>query len=119
MKNALPFNKLVLVDGSGHPISGSDTVDDATVDYLTNADLEAAVPAEAARSTHTTLIVVVAVSIACLTAAIASGSYAIWLSRRQAAQQALTDVNDLLKTCQTRMYQLESDFQNRPSRSST
>ncbi len=52
------------------------------------------------------------VSIACLTAAVAAGSYAIWLSRRKVADEALTHVGDLLKTCQSHMSQMERDLKS-------
>jgi hypothetical protein len=50
------------------------------------------------------------VSIACFTAAVAAGSYAIWLSRRKVAREAFTSVSDLLTTCQNRMSQMENDL---------
>ena len=62
-----------------------------------------------------TFFVFLTVSIACAAATIGTGTYAAWLSRQQAARQALTDVNDLLKSCQSRMSQLESDLQRLPN----
>ena len=109
-------NKLVLVNSNGRPVEGLDLVDDAAVDYLSGSDNEAPVPADDVRRTRMTLLVFMAVSIACTTAAIATGSYAVWLSRHQAARQALTDVNDILKSCQSRMQQLEADVQRLPGR---
>ncbi len=116
MRNGLPFNNLVLVDGDGQQISAQDMGNDAATDYPYEAESEAVPVADLTGSTRNTLLVFMAVSIACTAAAVATGSYAVWLGRRQAAQQALTDVNDLLKTCQTRMRQLETDVQNLPSR---
>ncbi len=109
-------NKLVLVNSSGRPVHGQDLVDDAAVDYLSGSETEAPAPSEDSRKARATLLVFMAVSIACTTAAIATGSYAIWLSRHQAARQALTDVNDILKSCQSRMQQLEADVQRLPTR---
>lgn len=109
-------NKLVLVSSNGQPVHGQDLVDDAAVDYLSGSDNEAPMLADEARKTRVTLLVFMAVSIACTTAAIATGSYAAWLSRHQAARQALTDVNDILKSCHSRMQQLEADVQRLPER---
>ncbi len=90
--------------------------DDATVAYADNTEAESTLPAELTHNPRGTLLIFMAVSIACTAAAFATGSYAIWLGRQQAARKALTDVNDLLKTCQTRMRQLETDVQNLPTR---
>ncbi len=109
-------NKLVLVNSSGQPVDGSAMVDDAAVDYLSSSDNETAVSPDETRKTRVTLLVFMAVSIACTTAAIATGTYAVWLSRHQAARQVLIDVNDILKSCQSRMQQLEADVQRLPER---
>ena len=123
MRNGTPFkgNKLVLVNSNGRPMYGSDLGDDASVDYLAGSDSEAtpsepAHSADEARNTRVTLLVFMAVSIACTTAAIVTGSYAVWLSRQQAARQALIDVNDILKSCQSRIQQLETDVLRLPER---
>ena len=115
-RNESPFNKLILVDGDGQAISRQDLLDDAAVDYPHEADNQSAPSADRAQNARNTLLVFAAVSITCMAAALATGSYAVWLGRRQAAQKAIIDVNDLLKTCQTRMRQLEMDVQNLPSR---
>lgn len=114
MKNGTLFNKLVMVDSSDRRASNQDGVDDAAVDYPYEAQSEAASAINKTPNAHYTLLIFMAVSIACTTAAIATGSYAIWLSRQQAARQALTDVNDILKSCQSRMQQLEADVQRLP-----
>lgn len=118
MRNGILSNpsKLILVNSNGQPVDGLDLVDDAAVDYLSGSDNEASSPTDEARKTRVTLLVFMAVSIACTTAAIATGSYAIWLSRQQAARQVLIDVNDILKSCQSRMQQLEADVQRLPER---
>ena len=117
MKNGIQSNKLVMVNGNGREVGGQDTSDDAAVDYAYRPESET-VMHESGASVHTTLIVLMTVSIACTTAAIAAGSYAVWLSRHQAAKKTLIDVNDILKTCQSRMRQLEAEVQNLPSRAS-
>ncbi len=116
MKNATRFSRLVLVNSSEVPIHTEDAMDDAASDYAYQSDSETAPTGDANYRLRTTLMLFMAVSIACTTAAIASGSYAVLLSRRQAARQALTDVNDILKTCQARMRDLEMEVQQLPSR---
>ncbi len=118
MRNGILFNpnKLVLVNSSGHPVNGQDSVDDAAVDYQSGTESDDSVLLTELRKKRATLLIFMAVSIACLTAALATGSYAIWLARHQATRQALTDVNDILKSCQTRMQQLEADVQRLPGR---
>ena len=54
------------------------------------------------------------VSVACATAAIAAGSYAIWLTRQKAARKTLMDVQDILRICQERMHQMEDDLNHLP-----
>ena len=49
------------------------------------------------------------VSISCTVAAVVSGSYAIWLLRKQAAFDAVSDVEDILENCRARMHKLEKD----------
>jgi hypothetical protein len=109
-------NKLVLVNSGGQPMDGLDLIDDAAVDYLSGPDNEASLAVEDTHKTRLTLLMLMAVSVACATVAIATGSYAIWLSRQQAARQVLVDVNDILKSCQIRMQQLEADVQKLPER---
>ena len=109
-------NKLILVSSSDQPVHDQDLVDDVAVARLSGPDNERAVIVDDAAKTRVTLLVFLAVSVACTTAAIATGSYTIWLSRHQAARQALIDVNDILKSCQIRMQQLEADVQRLPER---
>ena len=112
------LNKLIMVSSNGRPMPGSASVDDAAVDYPFNSDADVPLVVNDARGTRATMLVFMAVSIACTTAAVATGSYAIWLSRHQAARQALIDVDDILKSCQSRMQQLEADVQRLPERQS-
>lgn len=117
-------NRLVIINSSGQSVQGQDVLDDAAVDYQsgTAGDNEGdniasnIASSEELSNTQATLLTFMAVSIACLTAAVATGSYAVWLARHQAARQALTDVNDILKSCQSRLQQLESDVQQLPER---
>jgi hypothetical protein len=110
MRNGIPFNKLTLVDNSPDPF------DDAAAYYPYQPAGENASLAEESHPVKTTLLVFMAVSLACATAAIATGSYAAWLARHQSARQALTDVNAILMSCQSRMRQLEADVQRLPNR---
>ena len=57
----------------------------------------------------------VAVSLGCAVAAVAAGSYALWLTRQQAARETLTDVHDILKSCQDRMQKIEADLNRMPT----
>ena len=108
MKNGIRFNRLTLVDSGG-----SEAADDSAREYGFREDLSAAgILPGGGRST---LLILVAVSFACTAAAVATGSCAFWLARQSASRQALTDVNDLLKTCQTRMEQLETDYRSLPN----
>ena len=107
-------NKLVMVNSNGRPVDRQDLLDDTAIDYRHPTDTENSVPDLS--KTNTALLTLMAVSIACTTAAIATGSYAIWLSRQTTAQKTLTDVNEILKSCQTRMQQLEADVKYLPER---
>ena len=109
MKNGIRFNRLTLVDGSGH-----DAPDDSAREY---GFFEESSAGGTLQGTGNTLLILVAVSFVCTAAAVATGSCALWLSRQSASRQALTDVNDLLKTCQTRMEQLETDYRRLPNQS--
>ncbi len=103
-------NRLVLVNNSGHPFAGQESVDDTAVDYRHSSESEM----PDTDNLNTPLVVLASVSLACAAAAIATGSYALWLSRQHSTQKVLTDVNEILKSCQTRMQQLEADVQHRP-----
>jgi len=118
MKNDTRSSKLVMVNSSGQEITHQDSVDDSSVEYVDRSMPDNSQQSGSEQNLRTTLLVFMTVSIACTTAAIAAGSYALWLSRRQAARKVLTDVNDILITCQRRMQQLESDVMQLPGRSS-
>ncbi|BDI32387.1 hypothetical protein CCAX7_44380 [Capsulimonas corticalis] len=110
MKNGTQSNKLTLVDKNGEEIPVKASVDDLSVEYI---------PGESESKHDSSVnnvlnnkVLFVVVSVACATAAVAAGSYAVWLSRRKVAQEALTNVQDLLETCQDRMSQMEQDLNN-------
>ncbi len=119
-KNGTPFSagrrSLTLVDGpDGDAAAPSDT-EDAAADYFTaSMAQEAELAVVPLARTSRQALVFVLVSVACATAALASGTYAVWLTRRQAAQNALTDVRDLLRTCHDRMVQMEDDLHRLPA----
>ena len=115
MRNGIHFNKLTLIDHNSRD-NRSEAVDDPAAYYPYQPDGENGALADDRQQVKTTLVVFMAVSLACATAAVATGSYAAWLSRQQAARQALTDVNDILRSCQSRMSQLEADMQRLPNR---
>ena len=101
------MNKLKLVDNS------QETEDDPAAYFPYQPDHEA-VPAGG--KTKNLFLVFLTLSITCAAATVVTGSYAVWLARQQAAHQALTDVNDILRSCQSRMSQLEGDLQRLPNR---
>lgn len=97
MKNDTHYNKLTLVDDSQESNANSNVAD-------------------AGGQAKKTFFLFLAISVTCAAATLITGTYAAWLSRQQAARQALTDVNDILKSCQKRMSQLEADVQLLPNR---
>jgi len=105
-----PFNRLVLVNSTGRRQKVGE-MDDAAADYPAADHASALTDGVPARAL---LLTAVTASIVCATIALATGSYAFWLSRQQDARQALTDVNDLLLSCQKRMEQLEAEVQRIP-----
>ena len=115
MRNGTRFNKLTLVDNAGSDVTGPDNESVAAYDSYDTAAQNVLIADETARA-HRTFLVFLSISVTCAAATIATGTYAAWLSRHQAARQALTDVNDILKSCQSRMSQLEADLQRLPSR---
>ena len=116
MKNGTLSNSLKMVDNNGQEVAKSDSMDDAAVDHVYTREQETA-SIDAVQSVHSTLVVLIAVSTVCMMAAIASGSYALWLAKRQGTHEVLTDVNEILKTCQLRIRQLETEVQLLPGRS--
>ncbi len=108
MRNGIR-SSLTLVDDT------QDAEDDAAAYYPYRPENENARGAGVLQGSSA-VFALVAVSVACAAASVAAGSYAIWLSRHQVTRQALTDVNDILQSCQNRMSQLEADIQRLPSR---
>ena len=113
MRNGTHFNKTLFVDDGALTGRAGDT--DDQVAYYPHRPDNAALADESSRAQRT-FFVFLTISIACAAATIGSGSYAAWLSRQQAARQALTDVDDILRSCQSRMSQLEADLQRLPNR---
>ncbi len=119
-KNGTRFNAerrmLTLVGRREGDTAAPTDTEDSAADYfsasLAQEAEEAAMPL--ARASRQALVFVL-VSVACASAALASGTYAIWLTRRQAAQNALTDVRDLLRTCHDRMVQMEDELHRMPA----
>ena len=110
MRNGTHFNRLALVSSSQF----GDSRDDAASNDPHKPQSEQFVNETA--QVQKTFVMFLSLSIACAAASLATGSYAAWLLRHQAARQALTDVNEILKSCQSRMSQLEADLQRLPNR---
>ena len=113
-------SKLTLVDRNGIEIAFQAEGAEMAVEYYSRPHEEEQVPMQraAARSRQNQLLVFAAVSTGCAAAAIATGSYALWLSRRKMADDALISVHDILKTCQERVTQIEADLTHLPIRQS-
>ena len=109
MRNGIHFNKLTLVG------SGQEDADDP-IAYYYQSGADRPIFTGENSSTQAMFLTFLAISVTCAAATIVSGSYAFWLLRQQAAHQALTNVNDILRSCQNRMSQLESDIQRLPGR---
>lgn len=108
MRNGIRFNELRLVDNSAE----ADDDPAAYIPYRPDGED----PAASAPRPNSLFYVFLTLSITCAAATVVTGSYAVWLARQQAAHQALTDVNDILRSCQSRMSQLEQDVQRLPNR---
>jgi len=104
----------MLVDNNGDEISAKGSLDDIAVATDKPGDGHEPEQSGPIEDLLHNKALFATVSIACLTAAIAAGSYALWLSRKRAAQEALTSVNDLLKTCQNRMSQIDKELKRLP-----
>ncbi len=123
-KNGTPFNTerrgLTLVGRRDGDAAVPSETEDSAADYFSGSlAQEAELAAVPLARTSRQALVFVLVSVACATAALASGTYAVWLTRRQAAQNALTDVRDLLRTCHDRMVQMEDDLHRMPAPSTS
>jgi cytochrome c-type biogenesis protein CcmH/NrfG len=112
MRNGSPSNKLTLVNNNAN--GRQDDTGGPAAYY--SPQPENTVFADESSRAQKTFLVFLAISIACAAATIGTGSYAAWLSRQQAARQTLTDVDEILKSCQSRMSQLEADLQRLPHR---
>jgi hypothetical protein len=116
MKNGTQ-SKLTLVDQSGHAISNNTDVEDIGVEFVASqgSDDPKKFKQEIDKLSHNKVLFIT-ICITCATAAIAAGSYAAYLSRHKATQEALTDVHDILKVCQDRMVQMEKDLNKLPKK---
>ena len=120
MKNGTQSNKLTLIDSAGQTISDAADVIDPSQDYSSASTLEDADAAlDRNESALNPALILLTVSLACAAAAIATGSYALWLSRQKAVRRTLTDVQDILRLCQDRMHQMEDDLSQLPQSLST
>lgn len=108
MRNGIHFNKLRLVDNS------PESDDDPAAYFPDRPDVEGLAASDAPVSSL--FYAFLTLSITCAAATVVTGSYAIWIARQQTARQALTDVNEILHSCQSRMDQLEMDIQRLPHR---
>ncbi len=113
MRNGTRSNKLRLVDNSvstigetGEAVADQDARSSGDWGWLVRADREGGV---------SSILILFTMSVACATAAVAAGSYALWLTRHRSAHKTLTDVQDILKVCQERMWQMENDLNHLPS----
>ena len=107
------------MDRNGREIPLQPGEDEMAVEYVASPadEREEERPAGRERTRRNQLAVFAAVSAGCAAAAIATGSYALWLSRRRIADEALMSVHDLLKTCQDRVSQIEKELSYIPPRS--
>ena len=113
MRNDTPFrlpSRLVMVNSEARV----DTWDDAAVDSRESRG--AVDPVENVQQIGTVIAIMVSISAACAATAVATGAYAVWLSRHQATRRALTNVDDILRSCQSRMQELEADLQRQSGR---
>ncbi len=111
MRNGTRFSKLT----NFNKLTNASEADDDPAAYFAYQPDAEILPAQG-EGAKNLFYVFLTLSITCAAATVATGSYAVWLARQQAAHQALTDVNDILRSCQVRMSQLESDIQRLPNR---
>ena len=115
MRNGTRSNhRLLLIDNNGEEISKKRSLDDIAVATDKPGEEQGTEKSGPVDDLLNNKALFATVSIACLTAAIAAGTYAIWLQRKKDAQKALTNVNDLLKTCQNRMSQIDKELKRLP-----
>jgi hypothetical protein len=109
MKNGTRSNRLTLVDSAGQDLS-SDREDAADSGVSSGADAQQDRQTPAGNP----ILILFTVSIACAAAAIAAGSYGLWLARQKAARRTLTDVQDILRLCQERMQKMDAELGQLP-----
>lgn len=111
MKNDTRSSRLILIDNSGDEIPTRMQLKD-TEPVIDPSVTENSQTNNVANDLMHNKSLFIVVSIACAAAAIAAGSYAIWLSKHKETREALSSVNDLLHTCQDRMSQIEQDLKS-------
>ena len=109
MKNGTQSSGLKLVDNGGAP-TGSE------FDELHWEDRRLPAADGEDKTSPNMALVFVVLTIACAVAAVAAGSYAVYLTKQRQARAVLTDVQDIVKNCQDRMNQMETDLGSRPNR---
>lgn len=106
MKNGTQSDRLTLVDSDGQDISDR------------NGATQNTKSTDAGQGDQTSpvspVLILFTISIACATAAIAAGSYGLWLTRQKAARRTLTDVQDILRLCQERMQKMDAELGHLP-----
>lgn len=107
--------RLVMVGSDTNSDTNPDLWDDAAVDSRVARSAVADVTEDVQRI-GTTIAIMVSISAACAATAVATGAYALWMSRHQVTRRALTDVDDILRSCQSRMQELEADLQRQTGR---
>ena len=115
MRNGTQSNKLRLIDNNGESLAGTYGIDDMAVQYDSMSEGAASSALDPITEMLSNKWVFIAVSTVCAAGAIAAGSYSVYLSRRRVAETALDNVQDLLKTCQRRMRDLENDLNSSTS----
>jgi hypothetical protein len=110
--NRQSAHRLTLIDRHGQEIAEAQDGDQASAEYSVSTVAEPSVQevGSADVSRRHKLIAFVVVSAGCTAAAVITGSYAFWLSRRRMASEALLSVHDLLETCRDRVSRMEQDL---------
>ena len=102
-------SRLTLVDSAGHEIPAKSAVENVSVEYDTHQDSPERRPSHGGDIFHNRALYI-GISAACAAASIAAASYAFWLTRSQATREVLTDVQDILDSCQERMQQMQHEL---------
>jgi len=103
-------SRLTLVDSAGHEIPAKSAVEDVSVEYDTHEDSQESKPGHRAGDIFHNRAFYIGISIVCAAASIAAASYAFWLTRSHATREALTNVQDILDSCEQRMQQMQQEL---------